>query len=121
MEREAREGNEWQESSKGEGMVFGRNRVSVELKNPRTEVKRSVSDLFAPCRSIGPRSRSIGSLAIDRRRFRDRSAGCLSVASIASRSIAYDSAIDRPCLCLGELRDGDEPRSIASFGAIDRR
>ena len=43
---------------------------SGEVKNPRTEVKRTVSDTFAHCRSIGL------SLAIDRLSsvlYRDRS------------------------------------------------
>ena len=30
-------------------VVFGRNREWFEVKNPRREVKRTVSDLCAPC------------------------------------------------------------------------
>ena len=89
---------------------------SGDVKNPRTEVKRSVSNLFAPCRSIGPRL-AIDRLSRDRSQEIPRSIGCVLGCRkcLLSRSIGVFLPSDRRWLGLSEGCDEAEPRSIALF------
>ena len=74
------------------------------------------------------RFRLVRASPIDRPKSRDRSAIDRVPSDVSRdrshqipRSIGVTLPTDRLLLGSGEVRDGDEPRSIASIGAIDRR